>query len=82
MRCQITFVDRQLIDSSHDASPFLTKADSSCYRLTIKSGEAAPVFSYSFSSWQTHGKMWSMHLIDFMSHLIFYGGIVGFQMFT
>jgi len=27
-------------------------------------------------------KMWSMHLIDFVSHLIFYGGIVGSPMFT
>jgi len=37
----ITFVDQQLIDSSYVASPFLTKADSSCYQLTVKSGEPA-----------------------------------------
>jgi len=44
----ITFVDRQLIDSGCAASPFLTKADSSYYRLTVKSGEAALIFSVLF----------------------------------
>jgi len=45
---RITFVDQQLIDSGYAASPFLTKADSSCYQLTVKSGEAALVFSILF----------------------------------
>jgi len=44
----ITFVDRQLIDSGYAASPFLTKADPSCYQSTVKSGEAALIFSILF----------------------------------
>jgi len=45
---KITVVDRQLNDSSYAASPFSTKADSSCYRSTVENGEAALVFSILF----------------------------------
>ena len=45
----ITVVDRQLHDSSHAASPFSTKADSSCYQSTVKIREAALIFSISVS---------------------------------
>jgi len=48
----ITVVDWQLNDSSYAASPFSTKADSSCYQSTVKSGDTALVFHILFH----HGK--------------------------
>jgi len=60
----ITFVNRQLIDRSYAASPFLTKADSSCYRSTVKSGEAALVFSILFFIMANAWKTLSMRLMD------------------
>ncbi len=58
----ITVVDRQLHDSSHAASPFSTKADSSCYQSTVKIREAALIFSISVSimtnTWKNPDFLW------------------------
>jgi len=77
----ITVVDRQLNDSSYAASPFSTKADSSCYRSAVKSGEAALVFSILFFIMaDPDEKTSSMRLIDFGGR--FFGGINGSMMKT
>jgi len=51
----ITVVNWQLNDSSYAASPFSTKADSSCYQSTVESGEAALIFSILYF---TMANMW------------------------
>jgi len=62
----ITVVDWQLNDSSYATSPFSTKADSSCYQSTVKSGDSTCFFISYFIMANTW-KMLLMHLIAFGS---------------